>query len=210
MAPWRASAITILRTSMSRCSESGGSSASMTPQTASKSFFERRPAKRPATMLNGMKRNFIAPGNVYPPGGMGTRQPDMSTRADSDTEINASGNGGAPDDPTDLKGRNWKQLLKRTVKEFQDDDLTDWAAALTYYALLALFPALLVLVALLGIVGQQSTIDTFISSMRDAGLSGAADNIQKPLNDVVNAKGGAGALFGLGLAGAIWSSSGYL
>jgi membrane protein len=46
--------------------------------------------------------------------------------------------------------------------------------------------------------------------MRGAGLSGAADNIQKPLNDVVNAKGGAGALFGVGLAGAIWSASGYL
>ena len=133
-----------------------------------------------------------------------------SKQAAPDTDINASGEPGAPDDPTDLKKRNWKQLLKRTVKEFQDDNLTDWAAALTYYAILALFPALLVLVALLGLVGQQSTIDTFITSMRDAGLSGAADNIQKPLNDVVNAKGGAGALFGVGLAGAIWSASGYL
>src|SRR4051794_20285899 len=133
-----------------------------------------------------------------------------STKADSDREIEASGEPGPPDDPTDLKKRNWKQLLKRTFKEFQDDNLTDWAAALTYYAILALFPALLVLVALLGIVGQQSTIDTFINSMRDAGLSGAADNIQKPLNDVVNAKGGAGALFSVGLLGAIWSSSGYL
>ena len=124
--------------------------------------------------------------------------------------MGAGGNGGAPDDPTDLNRRNWKQLLKRTFKEFQEDNLTDWAAALTYYAVLALFPALLVLVALLGLVGQQSTIDTFIDSMRAAGLSGAADNIQKPLTDVVNAKGGAGALFGIGLAGAVWSASGYL
>jgi membrane protein len=128
----------------------------------------------------------------------------------SDHEINASGNGGTPDDPTDLHKRNWKQLLKRTFKEFQEDNLTDWAAALTYYAILALFPALLVLVALLGIVGQQDTITTFIQSMRDAGLSGAADNIEKPLNDVVSAKGGAGALFGVGLIGAVWSASGYL
>src|SRR3954469_8973545 len=116
----------------------------------------------------------------------------------------------APDDPTDLEGRNWKQLLKRTFKEFQDDNLTDWAAALTYYALLALFPALLVLVALLGVVGQEGTINTFIQSLRDAGLGSAADNIQGPLNDVVRQKGGAGALLGVGLLGAVWSASGYL
>src|SRR4051812_6924406 len=116
----------------------------------------------------------------------------------------------APDDPTDLEGRNWKQLLKRTLKEFQDDNLTDWAAALTYYALLALFPALLVLVALLGVVGQENTINTFIQSLRDAGLGSAADNIQGPLNDVVRQKGGAGALLGVGLLAAVWSSSGYL
>src|SRR5215218_7313744 len=134
----------------------------------------------------------------------------MGNRSDSDAKLNASGNGGAPDDPTDLHRRNWRQLLKRTVKEFQDDNLTDWAAALTYYAILALFPALVVLVALLGLVGQQGTIDTFIESMRSAGLSGAADNIQGPLNDVVSQKGGAGALLGFGLLGAIWSASGYL
>src|SRR3712207_3297533 len=115
-----------------------------------------------------------------------------------------------PRRPTDLPKRSWIQIVKRTFKEFQDDNLTDWAAALTYYAVLALFPALLVLVALLGIVGQQNTIDTFIESMRGAGLSGAADNIEKPLNDVVSQKGGAGALLGVGLLGAIWSASGYL
>jgi membrane protein len=116
----------------------------------------------------------------------------------------------APDDPTDLEGHNWKRTFKRTVKEFQDDNLTDWAAALTYYAILALFPALLVLTALLGVFGQQGTINTFIESLRDAGLSSAADNIQGPLNDVVRQKGGAGALLGFGLLGAIWAASGYL
>jgi membrane protein len=116
----------------------------------------------------------------------------------------------APGDPTNLEGHNWKETLKRTIKEFRDDNLTDWAAALTYYAILALFPALLVLTALLGLFGQQGTIDTFIQSMRDAGLSSAADNIQGPLHDVVRAKGGAGALFGFGLLGAVWAASGYL
>src|SRR3954465_1650525 len=133
-----------------------------------------------------------------------------SKQLDSDTEINASGDPGPAKNPTDLRKRNWKQLLKRTFKEFQDDNLTDWAAALTYYALLALFPALLVLVALLGVVGQEGTIHPFIQSLRDAGLGSAADNIQGPLNDVVRQKGGAGALLGVGLLGAVWSASGYL
>ena len=42
--------------------------------------------------------------------------------------------------------RSWWGILKRTVKEFRDDNLTDWAAALTYYGVLAIFPALLVMV----------------------------------------------------------------
>ena len=117
---------------------------------------------------------------------------------------------GAPADPSDLEPRNWKALLRRTIKEFQEDNLTDWAAALTYYAVLALFPALLVLTAVLGVFGQQDTIDTFIESMRDAGLSAAADNIEEPLEGVVESKGGAGALLGFGLLGAVWSASGYL
>jgi membrane protein len=115
-----------------------------------------------------------------------------------------------PSDPTELKGRSWKAVLKRTIKEFQADNLTDWAAALTYYAILALFPALLVLVALLGIVGQQGTINTLLDSLRTAGLGSVADNIQKPLTDVVNQKGGAGALLGVGLAVALFSASGYI
>ena len=124
----------------------------------------------------------------------------------------ASGDGvaHAPDDPTDLRPRNWKQLLKRTVKEFQSDNLTDWAAALTYYSVLALFPALLVLTAVLGVFGQQGTIDTFLQSMRDAGLRDAAENIEEPLEGVVNSKGGAGALLGFGLLASVWTASGYL
>jgi membrane protein len=115
-----------------------------------------------------------------------------------------------PTDPTDLRARDWKAVLRRTVREFQADHLTDRAAALTYYSILALFPALIVLVALLGIVGQQDTINSLLQSLRTAGLSSAADNIQKPLTDVVNQKGGAGALFGIGIVVALWSASGYI
>jgi membrane protein len=115
-----------------------------------------------------------------------------------------------PEGPTDLPGRSWKEIGKRTVKEFQDDNLTDWAAALTYYGVMSLFPMLIVLVALLGLVGQQDTITTLLDSFKQAGLSGVAENIEKPLTGVIENKGGAGALLGFGLLGSLWSASGYI
>jgi membrane protein len=115
-----------------------------------------------------------------------------------------------PEEPTDLPARSWKEILKRTVKEFQDDNLTDWAAALTYYGVMSLFPMLLVLVALLGLVGQESTISTMTDSLKAAGLGDVAKNIEGPLNEIVRNKGGAGALLGFGLLAALWSASGYI
>jgi len=104
----------------------------------------------------------------------------------------------------------WWGVLKRTVSELQSDNLTDWAAALTYYGVLALFPMLIVLVALLGIVGQAQTIDTLIGSLDRAGLQGVAGSIDKPLHEVVAHKGGAGALLGFALLGSLWSASAYI
>jgi membrane protein len=118
--------------------------------------------------------------------------------------------GAAPSDPTDLPRRSWGQILRRTVKEFQDDNLTDWAAALTYYGVMSLFPMMIALIAVLGLVGQEKSVFTLLDSFRQAGLPGVADNIEKPLLGVVHAKGGAGALLGFGLLVALWSASGYL
>src|SRR3982751_4240625 len=93
-----------------------------------------------------------------------------------------------PDDPTDLPGRSWFAILKRAAKEFQDDNLTDWAAALTYYGVMSLFPMLIVLVAILGIFGQQSTVSSLIGNLDAAGLSSVAETVEKPLTDVVDSK----------------------
>src|SRR5690348_3240255 len=109
--------------------------------------------------------------------------------------------------PGRLRGRDWRAIFKRTFDEFQQDNLTDWAAALTYYSVLAIFPMLIVLVALLGIVGQASTVDTLISSLSRAGLRGVANSIDQPLHAVVRDKGGAGALLGFALLGSLWSAS---
>jgi membrane protein len=104
----------------------------------------------------------------------------------------------------------WGTVLRRTVDEFQDDNLTDWAAALTYYGVLSLFPMLIVLVAVLGVVGQSGTVDSLIASFDRAGMGEFAQDVEGPLRGVVENKGGAGALLGAGLVVALWSASGYI
>ena len=101
--------------------------------------------------------------------------------------------------------------LKRTIREFQDDNLTDWAAALTYYSVLALFPGLIVLVAILGIAGQHpQTTNALLDIVGDVGPASAVDTFRGPIEGVVKSNGGAGALLGIGLLGAVWSASGYV
>jgi membrane protein len=101
--------------------------------------------------------------------------------------------------------------LKRTIQEFQDDNLMDWAAALTYYSVLALFPGLVVLVAILGLAGQHpQTTDALLEIVEDIGPASAVDTFRGPIEGVVKSSGGAGALLGFGLLGAIWSASGYV
>jgi membrane protein len=114
--------------------------------------------------------------------------------------------------PDDIPAPGWRAILRRSVKEFQNDNLTDWAASLTYYAVLALFPALLVLVALLGLFGQYpQTTNALIDILKNAGADPTTlDGLKKTINGIVTNKGGAGALLGVGLVGALWSASGYI
>jgi membrane protein len=116
-----------------------------------------------------------------------------------------------PDSPTDLPKRSWLGVAKRAATESKDDNITDWAAALTYYGVLSLFPAMIVLLALLGLFGQQqATIDNLTEIVRSLGPKTAVDTFQNVIKRVVADRGGAGALLGLGLIGALWSASGYV
>ena len=102
-------------------------------------------------------------------------------------------------------------ILKRTVREFRDEHLTDWAAALTYYGVLALFPALIALVSLVGLVGDpQETTDALNEIVADLGPSSAADTFQGPIESITANRERAGVLFFAGLAGALYSASGYV
>jgi membrane protein len=129
----------------------------------------------------------------------------------SETAEHRTGADTAPDSPTDLPARSWRTTLKRTVKEFREDELTDRAAALTYYAVLSIFPALIVFVAIVGLLGQDpQTTNAITDIVRDVTSQSTANSVHDTIQNVINAKGGAGALLGVGLIGAVWTASGYI
>ncbi len=101
--------------------------------------------------------------------------------------------------------------LKRTFTEFRDDNLTDWAAALTYYGLLSLFPALIALVSILGLVGDpRATTATITEVIVEIGPQSAAQTFSGPIESIASKGSTAGIAFVLGLALALWSASGYV
>lgn len=101
--------------------------------------------------------------------------------------------------------------LKRTGGEFQEDNLMDWAAALTYYGLLALFPALIALFSLIGIFGNaQGTVDTLTEIITELGPESAAETFEGPIESIATSPATASFAFVLGLAAALWSASGYV
>jgi membrane protein len=123
------------------------------------------------------------------------------------TDTTASGR--APKAPTDLSKRTWMATLKRTLREFKEDDLTLLAAALTYYGVLSLFPALLVLLALLGLAGT-GTIDTLLNNLGSLTPSATRDVVTNAVRDLQGSNQTASLAFVAGLAGALWSASGYV
>jgi membrane protein len=101
--------------------------------------------------------------------------------------------------------------LKRTLAEFSEDNLSDWAAALTYYGVLALFPALIALVSLVGLFGNPaSTTKTLTQIVTKIGPSSAAQTLSGPIQSITSNQGAAGVAFIIGLAAALWSASGYI
>jgi membrane protein len=124
-------------------------------------------------------------------------------------QAGTEGAGDAPDNPAKLSGKGWWGVLRRTVREFGQDNLTDWAAALTYYAVLSIFPGLLVLVSVLGLFGN-SVIQPLIDNMSDVAPGPVGDILTTGARSLTEAQGTAGVLAIVGLAGALWSASGYI
>ena len=115
----------------------------------------------------------------------------------------------APESPTGLRTRSWFGVLGRTVRAFSADNLTDWAAALTYYGILAIFPALIVLVSVLGLIGSSAT-KPLIDNLGTVAPGPAKQIFTSAITNLQKSQGAAGVLFVAGLLGALWSASGYV
>lgn len=115
-----------------------------------------------------------------------------------------------PDKPTDLTKESRLYVLRKTMGEFSKDECTDLAAALTYYAVQAMFPAAIALLSLVGIFGQgPKTVDTLLGILSSVAGSSTAQTLGPPLQKLAAAPGAGIALI-VGLLGALWSASGYV
>ncbi|WIX99348.1 YihY/virulence factor BrkB family protein [Amycolatopsis mongoliensis] len=114
-----------------------------------------------------------------------------------------------PEGPGELSKGTWGGVLKHTFKQFNRDNLTDWAAALTYYAVLSLFPGIIVLTAILGLLGPTA-IQTVIDTVNQVVPGQGKDILVGAIKELAGSRTLAGPLAILGLLGALWSASGYV
>ncbi|ONI86907.1 ribonuclease [Actinosynnema sp. ALI-1.44] len=111
--------------------------------------------------------------------------------------------------PTDLPKRSWWAVLKRTVREFRQDSVDDWAAALTYYSVLSLFPGIIVLTSLLALLGPEST-KALTDSIQQMAPGPARDLVLNAVGELKDASHLAGPFAIISLVLALWTASGYI
>lgn len=117
---------------------------------------------------------------------------------------------GKPQTPPQVKKPSWAYIVKKSGREFLWDHCTDIAASLTYYAVLSLFPALLAVVALLGVFGQaRKTTTALMSTIQQVAPGQAVDLLKGPIHQLVTSPT-AGLALVVGILGALWSASGYV
>src|SRR5215211_5542705 len=113
--------------------------------------------------------------------------------------------------PTALPRESWADTLKRTIAEFREDKLNHWGAALTYYAVLSLFPAILVLVSLVGLFADPARVTKVLTdTVSQLGPDTAAQTFSGPIKSITSNRGTAGVLFVVGVLSALWAASGYV
>ena len=115
-----------------------------------------------------------------------------------------------PDSPTDVDKPSWKYIFKKTLREFSKDQCPDLAAALTYYGVLSLFPAILALVSLIGLFGDpEKTTTALLEIVRGFAPAETVNTVSGTVEELANAPA-AGFTLVIGLATALWSASGYV
>ena len=117
--------------------------------------------------------------------------------------------GRVPEGPAHKRTGGLMQTLKRTIAEFKEDELTDRAAALTYYAVLSIFPALIALVSILGLVGESAT-QPLIDNLGKVAPGPAQEIFTNAVTNLQANQGAAGLALVIGLGAALWSASGYI
>jgi membrane protein len=116
-----------------------------------------------------------------------------------------------PEGPAHPRDAGTLQTLKRTVTEFKEDNGTDWAAALTYYAVLSIFPALIAMVSIVGLVVDPEDITRKLTEVVDEiGPSTASQTLRDPIESISAAGRTASLMLVVGIVGALWSASAYV
>ncbi|KAE8762538.1 YihY/virulence factor BrkB family protein [Georgenia thermotolerans] len=115
-----------------------------------------------------------------------------------------------PDSPTEIRKPSWKYVTKRSFREFMDDNCTDLAAGLTYYAVLSLFPAIIALVSILSLVGQAESTTTTLKGMLSDVVPDTTMQTLGPVIDALTNVPAPGAGLVIGLLVALWSASNYV
>src|SRR5215216_2000346 len=129
---------------------------------------------------------------------------ERTTSAEDGAQGRGDRGGQAPERPTELPGGSWWAAVKRTVREFRVDNLKDWAAALTYYGVLSIFPALLVLISLIDLAGQ-ATIGTLLDNLGQVAPGSVDQILGSAIKNLRQTHGSAGVVAVVGLAAALWS-----
>jgi len=122
--------------------------------------------------------------------------PGISERPDSDA-------------PARLGAGGWAAAAKRSVREFKEDNLQDWAAALTYYGILSIFPGLLVLISLLGLLGKSAT-QPVITGLTKAAPGSVRQVVLNAMTHLQHSHAAAGLLAVVGIVVGLWSASSYV
>jgi membrane protein len=119
--------------------------------------------------------------------------------------------GRMPEGPAHARKGSLVQSLKRTFTEFKEDELTDRAAALTYYGVLSIFPALIALVSIVGLVFDPARVTKALTDVvSSVGPASAVETFQGPIETITKSSRTAGIMLIVGIASALWTASGYV
>ena len=135
---------------------------------------------------------------------------DTTARNRGDTRAPAPDDPAKPDSPDDLEKRSWRYIIRKTAREFSSDQCTDIAAALTYYSVLSIFPALIAIFSLLGVFGQgKAASDAILEIIEQVAPGDTVGAIRGPIEQMATSPA-AGIALVSGILLAIWSASGYV